>query len=61
MKYEEAFAELSEILKLIQEDKIGVDELAEKVKRATELIKLCSDKLRDTEQSIESVVKQLGL
>ena len=61
MKYEEAFAELSELLKLIQEDKIGVDELADKVQRATELIKLCSDKLRATEQSIESVMKQLGL
>ncbi len=61
MKYEEAYEELSTILRELQEDQVSVDDLTEKVQRATELIKLCSQKLRNTEASIEGVIKDLGL
>lgn len=61
MKYEEAYEELSTILKELQEDQISVDDLTEKVERATELIKVCSQKLRNTETSIEGIIKDLGL
>jgi exodeoxyribonuclease VII small subunit len=36
-----------------------VDELAEKVKLASELLKLCKSKLFSTEKEIEKVLKEM--
>ena len=41
--YDAAFGELKTILEALQQDEIGVDELAQKVKRAAELIAFCGD------------------
>lgn len=61
LTYERAYAELEAIMGDLQEDRIPVDELTAKVKRAAELITFCSDMLRTTEQEVEKVVKKLGL
>lgn len=59
--YAKAYAELEGIMQDLQEDKISVDDLAVKVKRAVELITFCSDMLRSTESEVEKLVKKLGL
>ncbi|MCB0773701.1 MAG: exodeoxyribonuclease VII small subunit [Flavobacteriales bacterium] len=59
--YTKAYAELEQIMKDLQEDKISVDDLSKKVKRAVELITFCNDMLRSTEEEVSKLVKQLGL
>ena len=43
--YTAAFEELKEIVDQLENDSISVDELTEKMKRATVLMKICRDKL----------------
>ena len=61
ISYEAAAKELEEILSALEGDKISVDELAQKVERASFLLKLCSEKLRDTEAKVNDVVQKLDL
>ncbi len=61
LSYDKAYAELEQIMNDLQEDKIGVDELTVKVKRAVELITFCSQMLRSTEDEVGKLVKKLGL
>jgi len=60
ISYEVAYEELQEIVMRIEEGDIGVDELAAKVKRAAELIKLCKSKLKSVEEDVDQVVKGMG-
>ena len=50
--YAAAFEELKDILAALQQDEIGVDDLAGKVKRAAHLISYCGERLRSTERSV---------
>lgn len=59
--YDEAFAELQAIMSELQADDISVDNLSAKVKRASELLKFCHAKLRDTENEVSELIKDLGL
>jgi exodeoxyribonuclease VII small subunit len=52
-KYTEAVREIEEILNEIETGELEVDILAERVRRAGELIKLCREKLRKTEEDLE--------
>jgi exodeoxyribonuclease VII small subunit len=56
LNYETAMSELQSIVSALQNDEIGVDELSEKVKRATELIRFCREKLRKVEEDMEDVL-----
>jgi len=57
--YAEAFAELQEIVSEIELGEISVDELSEKVKRASLLIKICKSKLATTEEDVNKILKEL--
>ncbi|MGE5519883.1 MAG: exodeoxyribonuclease VII small subunit [Candidatus Dadabacteria bacterium] len=57
--YTSAFEELQEIVKQIEEGDISVDDLAEKVKKAAELIKICKAKLRSTEEDVNKILQEL--
>ncbi|HOZ40942.1 MAG: exodeoxyribonuclease VII small subunit [Flavobacteriales bacterium] len=59
--YEKAYEELEAIMQELQEDKVSVDQLTTKVKRAAELITFCNDMLRSTEAEVNKIVKKLGL
>lgn len=59
IKYTEAFEELQQIVSEIEQGEISVDELSEKVKRATLLIKICINKLTQTEENVEEILKEL--
>jgi exodeoxyribonuclease VII small subunit len=59
-RYTEAFEELQAIVNEIENGQISVDELSEKVKRATELIRICKLKLTTTEENVNQILKDLG-
>jgi exodeoxyribonuclease VII small subunit len=54
--YEAALAELEEILEDIEGTDVDVDVLAERVKRAAELVKVCRDRIAAAKLHVEQVV-----
>ena len=59
MTYESAYNELRKIASEIESESVSVDVLAEKVKRAAELITFCQNKLRNTEDEVNNIIKQM--
>jgi len=59
LTYTEAVTAIEDILHQIETGELGVDELAEKVKQASELLKLCKGKLFQTEKDIEKILEDL--
>lgn len=57
--YSEAFAEIEEIVEQIENSELDIDDLSEKVKRVSFLIKICKDKLFETESEIEKILKSI--
>lgn len=49
LTFDKAFNDLTKLVEQIEDDKIKVDTLTEKVKEASELIKFCETKLRTVE------------
>ena len=56
--YESAFAELQQIVRDLQEEAVGIDELTAKIARAAELIRFCREKLRMTEEEMAKLTGQ---
>ena len=57
--YSEAMAEIEDILEKIENEELDVDELAEKVKRVSVLLKFCKDKLTKTNEQVEQILKEM--
>jgi exodeoxyribonuclease VII small subunit len=57
--YTASFEELQRIVTEIEQGEITVDELSEKVKRATQLIRICKAKLTSTEEDVNKILKEL--
>lgn len=53
--YDNALAELQQIVRQLEDDESGIDQLSEQVRRATELISFCRNKLRQAEIDIEKI------
>jgi exodeoxyribonuclease VII small subunit len=60
MNYEEAITELEQIVNEIEEGDISVDDLSEKIKRSSVLIKFCKQKLKSTEEDVEEILKEMN-
>lgn len=58
MKYEEAMKKLETIVSDIEEKKLDIDMISEKLKEAQELIKFCKDKLYQTDQDIQRLLSE---
>lgn len=59
LSYDEAFNELQELVNEIESGKISIDLLSDKVKRASELIHICKNKLSTTEEDVKNILKKL--
>ena len=55
-KYEAAIAELQSIVRKMENDELDIDQMAEQLKRAQKLIKLCKDKLTKTDAEIKKIL-----
>ena len=59
LNYTKAFDELQQIVTDIEDGEISVDELSEKVKRASALIQICKTKLTSTEEDVNQILEEL--
>ncbi len=59
ISYADAFHELQIIVTEMESGEISVDQLAEKVKRAAVLIRICKEKLTTTESDVNQILKEL--
>ena len=55
IKYDEAFTQLQNIVRKMENDEYSIDEIAMQLKEAQRLIKFCKDKLTKTEQEIRQL------
>lgn len=51
-KYSEAIAEIETIISNIEQGTVSIDELTEQIKKASELLQLCKQKLTDIENQM---------
>lgn len=58
--YSDALAELEKILNDLERTDVDVDALAEKVARASELIRTCRDRIGSAKLQIDKVVTDLA-
>ncbi len=59
VSYNEAIEEIELILQQIENEELDVDDLSEKVKKVSSLIKLCKEKLFNTEEEVEKILKEI--
>lgn len=59
LTYKEALAEIEQIVANLENDKLDIDQLSVAVKRVTELIKFCKDKLKETTEEVEKTLQSL--
>lgn len=57
--YNEAMAEIEEIIMELESGTLDVDKLSEKVGMVSKLLKLCKEKLYKTEQEVENILKEI--
>ncbi len=60
-KYEAAYAELQGIVRRMEGEELDIDQMAEAVKRAQGLIKLCKDKLTKTDAEIKKILADTSI
>ena len=58
LSYSEAVAEIESILVRFDNEEFDVDTLAAQVKRATELIRLCREKLKKAENDVAAALRE---
>ncbi len=59
LSYSKAMKEIEEILKYIESQEVDVDILVDKVKKATELIRFCKNKLKLAEEELQKTLSEL--
>jgi len=59
ISYKEAVTEIEEILEQMESEELDVDELSDKVKRVSYLIKVCKDRLHQTEEEVENILNKM--
>jgi len=59
INYTEAYNELQEIVSEMENSEINIDQLDSKIKRASELLKICKDKLFKTEKNVQDILEEI--
>jgi len=59
VSYKDAITEIEDILRQLENNELDVDELSEKVKRVSQLVTLCKEKLHNTELEIDKILKEM--
>lgn len=59
ISYTDAHNELQEIVNEMENAEISIDELDNKILRASELLKICKDKLYKTEKNVQDILEEI--
>ena len=59
LSYRDALDELESILEAIEEEQVDVDDLAVKVRRSAELIRLCRERIEAATVAVEAIVEEM--
>lgn len=59
LSYKEAVTEIENILDKLENEELDVDDLSAKVKRVSQLLKFCKDKLSGTEKEIRNIIEEM--
>lgn len=59
LTYQDALEEIEDILEKIESNELDIDDLAEKVKRVSFLLKFCKDKLQKTNEEVEKILSEM--
>jgi exodeoxyribonuclease VII small subunit len=59
LTYQQALDELTDIVSQLEYESIPIDDLAVKVKRASDLIQYCQSKLTATDTEVKKIISQL--
>jgi len=57
--YQDAITEIKNILEKMENEELDVDVLSFQIKRVSQLIKLCREKLHKTEQEVEKILEEM--
>ena len=58
IKYEEAVGQLEAIVRRMETGELDLDSLADELKKAQKLIKMCKDKLTKTDEEIKKMLEE---
>ncbi len=59
MTYSSALAELQQLAEDLENDEISIDELSDKIKRASQLLEFCQNKLRSTDEEVKKILSKM--
>jgi len=59
LTYSEAYSKLEDLVEQLEDGGIQLDQLAEKVKQANELIAICENKLRTIEREVKDASEKV--
>jgi len=57
ISYKDAVREIEEIIRKIESGELNVDELTDKVKRASALLEICRKKLKIADEEISKIIE----
>ena len=60
MKYSKAMTELENIVRRMQSNELDVDDLAAATRRALQLLKICKEKLKTTDEEVKKCLEELS-
>ena len=56
MKYEEAIKKLEEIVEKMENGELDIDQMAEQLKEAQKLVKLCKERLEKVDGEVKKIL-----
>ncbi len=59
LTYQQAIDELTDLVNELENENIPIDDLADKVKRASDLIQYCQSKLTHTNTEVKKIIAKL--
>jgi len=59
LSYKEAYSRLEKIQALIESNQLDVDDLSEKLKEASSLLKICKDKLFLADEETKKILEEI--
>jgi len=60
LSYNEAYARLEEIRKSIESNSLDVDDLSDKLKEASALLKICQEKLFKVNEETKKILEEIN-